>query len=250
MQTIRLTSAKVWGAIFLILAAFTGCKKDPVLDPAPPPAAPALKVLFSNASVSMTDIDSVVVIVRDQNQFIKKWRTMAKAGSSFNLGLHDVAAGNYTAEILAYSKKRSDFTARQYAFSTEIILPLANEVVLAAPTGSFNDAWYQRAVFFETSGQAVITVAMDPRDTYYGVIFKEAKAKKIILQRSAVYVNFLVASKTTTRSVEGMIGFTEYSDFIPYQENMKNKNWTKGYITGWIERAEGDIAFDYEYDND
>lgn len=175
---------------------------------------------------------------------------MDKAYTSFRLSLQDLAAGMYTAEILAYSKKRADFTARQFALSKEIVLPLEQATVVNAPNGTFQDPWFQRAVFFEGQDDAVIIVAMDPRDSYYELRFKEAKWKRLHMQRFSVDVNVLVASKSNSRSVEGLIGLGEYADFSPYVEKMHGKNWTIGNINGYIEGQNGqDIAFEYEYNN-
>lgn len=254
MQTIILKSAKLLGGLFIFFAAFTACKKDPVQNPVPQPvpqpAPQELVVQFSTTGISMTGIDSVILIVRDQNYYVKKWKKMNKAYTSFRLSLQDLAAGMYTAEILAYSKKRADFTARQFALSKEIVLPLEQATVVNAPNGTFQDPWFQRAVFFEGQDDAVIIVAMDPRDSYYELRFKEAKWKRLHMQRFSVDVNVLVASKSNSRSVEGLIGLGEYADFSPYVEKMHGKNWTIGNINGYIEGQNGqDIAFEYEYNN-
>lgn len=91
---------------------------------------------------------------------------------------------------------------------------------------------------------------MDPRDSYYELRFKEAKWKRLHMQRFSVDVNVLVASKSNSRSVEGLIGLGEYADFSPYVEKMHGKNWTIGNINGYIEGQNGqDIAFEYEYNN-
>lgn len=254
MQTINLKYAKVLGGLFLCLAAITACKKDPVQNPVPQPVpqpvSQELVVQFSTTGISITDIDSVVVIVRDQHFYIKKWKKMDKASTLFRLSVRDLAAGKYNVEILAYSKKRADFTARQFALSKEIVLPLGQATVVDAPNGTFNDPWFQRAMFFEGQDNAVIIVAMDPRDTYYELRFKEAKWKRLHIQRYSVDVNVLVASKSNSRSIEGLISVGEYGDFISYVEKMHGKSWTIGNINGYIEQQDGqDIAFDYEYNN-
>ncbi len=231
MQTMNLKSAKVLGALFLLLLGFTACKKDEVPTPVPQPALSELSIKFSNETIPMTDIDSVVVIIRDQHQFVKKWETMERASASFKTNLQGLVPGNYKAEILAFSKKRADLTARQFKVSKDIVLPLAQSVEVPGPNGSFHDEWYQRAVFFERQGDAIVIVAMDPRDSYYQLSFKAAIGKRIHLQRYSIDVNALVASKTTARNIEGSIGITEYWDFVPYVELMNGKSWTKGVIT-------------------
>ena len=159
---------------------------------------------------------------------------MDKASTSFRINLQDLAAGYYKAEILAYSKKRADFTARQFALLKEIVLPLEQAAVVNAPTGIFNDSWYQRAVFFGGQQKAVIIVAMDPRDGYYEVRFKEDKWKLLQIERYSIDVNVLVAAKSKTRNIEGLVGFSEYWDFVSYVEKMNGKNWTQGFITVFV----------------
>ena len=255
MQTINLKSAKLVGGVFIFLALLTACKKEiiptPVPQPVPQPVSQDLKVQFSTAGISIADIDSIVVIIRDQNHYIKKWETMEKASTSFRINLNGLAAGGYTAELLAYSKKRADFTARQFALLKEIVLPLEQAAVVNAPTGIFNDSWYQRAVFFGGQQKAVIIVAMDPRDGYYEVRFKEDKWKLLQIERYSIDVNVLVAAKSKTRNIEGLVGFSEYWDFVSYVEKMNGKNWTQGFITVFVEpQSGGGIAiFDYEYYN-
>ncbi len=255
MQTIYLKYARLAGVIFLFSAAFlAGCEKDapqkPVPTPIPIPVAQVLTLQFSNTGISINDIDSVVVLVRDQEKNIKKWQTMVRATTSFNIGLQDMAAGNYTAEMYVYSKQRADLTARQFALTTNVALPLQHAAVVNGPTGTFTDVWYQRAVFREAGNKAVVIVAMDPRDSFYEIRLNQPIAKRIHLQRYAIDVNALVASKSTYRSIGGLVGFGEYGDFIPFVQAMNGKSWTKGVVSGWVELENAaDIDFAYEYFN-
>jgi hypothetical protein len=253
MQTIYSKSARLAGVIFLLSATFlTACEKDvvPVPEPTPfpPPVTKELKLQFSNTGIPITDVDSVVVVVRDPARYIKKWQTMTKATTSFSLNLDDLPAGNYTAEIYAYSKTRADLTARQYALTTDIVLPLQQAAVVNSPTGSFADAWYQRAIFRDGATNTIIIVAMDPRDSFYEIRLNQPIAKNIHLQRYSIDVNAVVASRSYIRDLQGLVGCAEYSDFIPFVQAMNGKSWTKAVISGWVEGENGgDIGFDYEY---
>jgi hypothetical protein len=193
MQTARFKTTTIWCALFVIVSAITSCKKDPVKTPAPQPANQELVVQFSSIGVPLATIDSVVAIVRDQNKDIKLWKTLAKGAT---------------------------------ALVKDMQLPLQQPVVLNAPTGTFTDTWYQRAIFFDGPEAVTIIVAMDPRDAYYEARFRQPSYTRIHLDRSSIDVNVLVAAKSKMRNIEGLVGFTENSDFSPY-----------------------DIGFDYEYPN-
>lgn len=249
MQTNHYKAASSWAAFFIILFVFSSCKKDPVTLPPPQPVSQELIVQFSSAGIALASIDSVVAIVRDQDKNIKLWKTLDKGATSFKLNLHPLAPGTYSTEVLAYSKMKPDLTARQYALSTEFQLPLQQPLIVNSPNGSFTGAWNQRAVFFGPEA-ATIIVAMDPRDAYYEVRFRQANYTRLHLDRSSIDVNVLVAAKSKIRNIEGLVGFGENSDFTPYVDAMKNKTWTKATISGYIEPAVGgEIGFHYEYAN-
>ncbi len=252
MQTIQFKTAKLLAGLMLLFVVLTGCEKDdptqPAPHPVPQPAARELSVTFSNSSIPFADIDSVVVVVRDQQQFIKEWKTMQKGNGVFKVNLQHLAAGNYQVELAAYSKKGADLTARQYALTKNILLPLQQPHTINAPTGSFTDSWFQRAVFSAGQDNVLIIVAMDPRDSYYEMRLGLATGKRIYLERYSVDGNALVASKSTSRDVTGLIGFGEYSDYLPYVQAMTGKSWTKGVLNGWIDQEGlGDVGFYLEY---
>ncbi len=248
MQTIQFNSLKLIGCLLLFFVALTGCKKDDPQQPIPLPVARELSVGFSNSSIPFSDADSIVVVVRDLQHFVKEWKTMKKQAASFTTNLQHLPIGNYNVELYVYSKKGADFTARQYALTKRIALPLQQQLSIDAPTGSFTDAWFQRAVFSEGQDNALVIVAMDPRDSYYEMRLKSAAGKRIYLERYSVDGNVVVASKTTSKDVTGLIGLGEYSDYVPYVQAMAGKNWTKAVISGWIDQEGlGDVGFYYEY---
>lgn len=244
MQTFRFTKVKMLAALCLLFAALTGCKKaEPSIS-----VPQEITVQFSNTGVPFSEIDSIVVVVRDQQQFIKQWKTLQKGSSSFKQSLQGLAAGNYTVELYAYSALAEDLNAKQYARTINIELPLKKPAVVNAPTGKFNDSWFKRAIFMGTQQNAIIIVAMDPRDSYYEVRLKQPAAKQIHLERYSVDNNVLVSSKSTIRDLTGLIGLGEYADYAPYVQAMNGKTWTKGVISGWIEQdGLGDVGFHYEY---
>jgi hypothetical protein len=253
MQTIQITPRFFIG-LFLLIVALAACKKDgpqqPAPQPVPLPIAKDLSVSFTNSSIPFTDVDSVVVVVRDQQNFVKEWKTMQKGPASFTINLLQLAAGTYAAELYVYTKKRPDFTARQYALTKTIVLPLQQPLVLKAPTGSFSDSWFQRAIFSEGQEDALIIVAMDPRDSYYEMRLRSTTGKRIYMERYSVDGNAVVASKTTSRDVTGLVGLGEYADYLSYVEAMNGKAWTKAVVSGWIDQeGVGDVGFHYEYFN-
>ncbi|MDO9374376.1 MAG: hypothetical protein Q7T76_08155 [Ferruginibacter sp.] len=250
MQTIHFKAASSLAVVFMILFVFSSCKKDPVIPPVAQPVNQELIIQFSTSGIGMGTIDSVVAIVRDQNNMIKLWKTLDKAATSFKLNLQQLASGNYKTEVMAYSKIKTDLTARQYALVKEVQLPMTQPVIINAPTGTFTDAWYQRAIFFGPVGTATIIVAMDPRDSYYEVRFNRPNYRRIYLERSSLDGNVLVAAKSKIRNIEGLVGLSEYGDFTPYVQLMQQKNWTKGTIGVYIDPAVGgEIDVYYEYPN-
>jgi hypothetical protein len=258
MQKASHISRRMIVGLLALVTVFTACNKDiepaptrPIPAPTQPnPVAKELVIQFSNTGLPITDVDSTVVVVRDENKNIKKWETLQKSGAAFKLNLSNLTTGSYTAEIYVFTKVAPDNTARQYALTKNINLPLQETVTINSPKGSFNDTWFQRAVFFEGQNDAVAIVAMDPRDAYYGVTFKEAKWKIADLARFSVSERHLVAMKSVSKNINGTIGFEEYWAFTPYVQQMAGKAWSKGYISLYIEHQDGrEVFFDYEYSN-
>ena len=160
METNNFRTATIWCAIIITFFAFSSCTKNPVEPPPPQPGNQELVVQFSNTGVTLSTIDSVVAIIRDQDNNIKLWKAFDKASTAFTLRLHQLATGNYKAEVLAYSKKKADQTARQYALAKDIQLPLQQSLVVKAPTGNFTDTWFRRAIFFDGPEAVTIIAAM------------------------------------------------------------------------------------------
>lgn len=138
--------------LIIFFTVFTSCRKE-ADKPFVTPVVQELEVRFATNGVPVTEVDLIVVVVRNENHEVKKWETLQQATSSFKLKLEGLAAGKYNAEILVHSKKRTDLTARQYALSTNIELPLQQSLVINGPAGSFSDQWLQRAVFLKVNSR-------------------------------------------------------------------------------------------------
>jgi hypothetical protein len=253
MQNENFISRRMIVGLTLIVAAFAACtyKRDDV-ELFPPIIAPTFKELtvkFSGPGISLNKVDSAVVVVRDENQYVKKWQTMLKSSNGLTIDLSTLSDGSYSAGIMIYTKKGTDNTARQYEITKSISLPFQQQKIVDAPNGTFNDTWFKRAVFFGDQNEAVVIVAMDPRDAFYEVRFKEAKWVRTDVRRASININYVVASKTHKKVLDGQVlGFAEYTALTPYIDAMRGKDWTTGFIDILLTDETGrDVYFDYEY---
>jgi hypothetical protein len=232
----------------LLLVGAVGCKKDDVLPQPPTPVTQEFVIDFSTETIPFQNVDSAVVIIRDADHFVKKSIRLQNRAASLYTGLTDLAAGVYTAEVKIQSKKEPDNTARQFALTKTFALPLQASLHLQAPTGSFTDTWFKRAVLFAPADEAIATIAMDPRDAFYEIQFKEAQWDYSMLQRYAVSGSVRVADGNHTKILQGIIGFADYAAFEAYTQRMQGKSWNKAAISLYIRHKTGrEIYLDYEY---
>ncbi len=257
MKTNYFTSVKSTAILSLLVFLLTACEKEIAVSlppgsnpPTTSPIAKEIAVKFSAATIPMDQLDSAVIVVRDADKNIVKWETMQKVSDSLVVNLSSLGSGDYAAEIMIYTKKGSDNTARQYYLQKLFTFPLQQALREAAPTGKFNDAWFKRAIFFADQNEAIIIVAMHPGDAAYEVRFKEPVWTSIAIERYSINTNHLVAMKNYHKKFEGkLVGLVEYFAFESYVDSMRGKEWTRGHISVSVRHESGSyIDFHCEYD--
>jgi len=252
MNLIGLKNLQKAGSILAIAGLMmTGCKKE-TNNPGPQIPGSTKKdfaINFSARSISIAEVETGTITLRDANQNVVTKKTFQKGAKALYTDFTNIAAGRYTVEMTVNTQKQADGTARQYADKTTITLPVSTTTNINAPVGNYADTWYKRAVFFADNNNVTATVAMDPRDSYCSIKLSEAKWSVAGIQRSAVNVNYQVAIQEHERMLSGVIGFEDFTAFNQYTQKMQGKDWTSSTISMYlIDNSGHEVYIDYEFD--
>jgi hypothetical protein len=231
--------------LFAVLSLITfifflgSCKKDN--DPAPPdpPQDPTLRVEFNNSTIPISLVDSGIIIFKKTGSATHILQRFEKHADSLRVDINSLSKGEWTANIYLYTGVANKNEKREYVISK--IFNVSNNVtrvLLNAPTGALNDTWKPR-VHYNFQKELDAYVPLNPEEPYFRLrVADRDKWKSYRVIRSAYnripgLGNELIASsewKCEINCINNDRLFENSEFFIPFANNVKNKNWNNGEI--------------------
>ncbi len=217
----------------IILLAVTGCDKENEPETITGNDT-SFVVEFSASTIPLNLVDSATIILIKENATDTIIKKMSHGNNQMAVTIADLAAGNWSAMVYVYGRVSIDNYKRRYDLAkTLTISSSAASFKYQGPKGQLADDWKTRVILADNNRSVVVTIAIDPLDSYFDVVIKDPKwdygyVDRIFLTKVAGGTSLLQggASWECTDECFKSTGFTfDKNAFVSLPQSMLNKTW-------------------------
>jgi hypothetical protein len=247
--------------LVLIASVFTllmACKKNKDQPEPEPPGDKNLLVNFSTTTIDYSLVDSAFVILKKAGSAQQIFKRFEKHTATLLFSIDDLSAGNWTAEMYIFARFNTS-AGRRYRQDKTFTIPgggARDHITLAAPTGSITDAWKPYAFFRHEAEGVSIAVALDNTDPHFDIQVSNTKWDLYYIERyannrqqggaNAKVAEYIWSCDTGCYTSDKFIN--NNTGFLPFTQDVGNKDWNNGLIIVVIADNEGpDVQFSHVY---
>ena len=197
-----------------------------------------LTIVFNGNTIPVNLVDSGFVIYKKQNSAAQIYKRLEKIGDRLQLGLEDLNAGSWTAEIYLNTKKDQDGNSAQYFSSHGFAVEQISGISMPGPSNNQNALWKKRYVISNDDNSLVIVIPYDPIDPYLFISRRDPRWNNFQIERAVYFrnggMNQLLNSKLwncsgTCLSPDGLLANT--SIFSAFAEQNQGSLWNNADVS-------------------